>query len=131
MVVSSYSMLVRDVSGLMRYIANGPMANERCYWGYDLAAIRAGQASDTQLNEPRFTYIDIFLLGAEAVDASNLPNIRTNVCQNLKLCNNDAWLHFMLCMANQNWVSVLGVACNGVPDTDICPFTFDSCPVSV
>ena len=131
MVIGSYSTLVRDISGLMRYIANGPMAGERCYWGYDLAAIRAGQMSDAELNEPRVEYFDVFLLGTEPVSEANLPNIKSYACMSFKLCNNDAWLHFLLCLANSQWASVLGSACNGVPDSNTCPFSStESCPVA-
>ena len=113
-----YDAFIHDVSGLMRYLANGPLSSQRCYWGYDLAAIRAGSLTDAQLNDADFDYYAIDFLSWELVDADSLAFLRSDWCTNNAVCN-DAWLKFVLCVVDKSWASVVG-SCDGVPDKAGC-----------
>ena len=110
---------VRDVSGMLRYLAHNDLSAERCYWGYDLAAIRAGSLTDAQLNDADFDYNDLDLLTWEQIDATSLTFIKDYWCSHKKICNNDAWINFLLCMVNPSWSSVVG-SCAGVPNMAAC-----------
>ena len=96
-----------------------------------MAVFPTDRITDAQLNEPRFEYFDILLLGTEPVSEANLPNVKSYACNSFKLCKNDVWLHFLLCVANSQWSSVQGLNCNGVPDINSCNFSESAtCPAS-